>query len=313
MNSQKASVRLKYIQTQFNIPFIAIQEPMVRAIKIQRYKLKLGTQQCYSNCNNKIWLFWTNDLDVHILDDTEQQVICRALTQSSLVPIHLIIVFSKCTLDDCRGKDVGIYENRFTRGDNRGIPKTIWMILDMMLINEKREDVMRDITAFGDIYDEPKKPEQEIIDLEDIQSRDSNLEIRAVDSVLRQKAKANWLKDGDKNTTYFHSVIKKIRRKLNIQKIQDADGVWFEMNEKIASNSGHPSSPSLFVLSAELLFIMLKNIQEMRRYKGFHTGNFGPQINHLTFTDGIMIFMSSQIKTMNLIMMALTTYEATSG
>lgn len=83
--------------------------------------------------------------------------------------------------------------------------------------------------------------------------------------------------------------------------------------EENGLRQGHPSSPSLFVLSAELLFIMLKNIQEMRRYKGFHTGNFGPQINHLTFTDGIMIFMSSQIKTMNLIMMALTTYEATSG
>lgn len=76
---------------------------------------------------------------------------------------------------------------------------------------------------------------------------------------------------------------------------------------------GDPSSPSLFVLSAELLFIMLKNIQEMRGYKGFHMGNFEPQINHLAFIDGVMIFMSSQIKTMNLIMKALTTHEATSG
>lgn len=32
--------------------------------------------------------------------------------------------------------------------------------------------------------------------------------IKIQDAILRQKAKANWLKDGDKDTTFFHGVIK---------------------------------------------------------------------------------------------------------
>lgn len=106
--------------------------------------------------------------------------------------------------------------------------------------------------VFGDIYKEPRRLEQEIANLKNIQARDDIPDIRAEvneekakhiqflklqDSVLRQKAKANWLKEGDKNIAYFHSMIKGRRKKLNIQKIQDEDRLWREGNDKITEET----------------------------------------------------------------------------
>lgn len=43
--------------------------------------------------------------------------------------------------------------------------------------------------------------------------------MKAQDVALRQKAKTNWLKNRDKNTAYFRSVIKGRRKRLNIWRI----------------------------------------------------------------------------------------------
>ncbi|XP_059315692.1 uncharacterized protein LOC132066388 [Lycium ferocissimum] len=50
-----------------------------------------------------------------------------------------------------------------------------------------------------------------------------------------------------------------------------------------------------------------------RGYKGFYMAEHGPQINHLTFADDMIIFMSRHKKSIRLIMKTLATYEATSG
>lgn len=88
--------------------------------------------------------------------------------------------------------------------------------------------------AFGDIYEEPKRLEKHIAELEKELYLDHSAGKRAglnnckanylqflkiQEAVLRQKAKANWLKDGDRNTTYFHNTIKGRRKRLNIQRI----------------------------------------------------------------------------------------------
>ncbi|GJR74233.1 RNA-directed DNA polymerase, eukaryota, reverse transcriptase zinc-binding domain protein [Tanacetum coccineum] len=49
-------------------------------------------------------------------------------------------------------------------------------------------------------------------------------------SLLHQKAKINWLKDGDKNTAFFHSMIKARRNKNRVESIKDEDGNFYEGN-----------------------------------------------------------------------------------
>ncbi|KAA3483658.1 reverse transcriptase [Gossypium australe] len=51
-----------------------------------------------------------------------------------------------------------------------------------------------------------------------------NFEIDKDESYWKQKARVNWLKLGDRNTTFFHSVATQKRRKNCIQMLQDTDG-----------------------------------------------------------------------------------------
>ncbi|XP_060200398.1 uncharacterized protein LOC132628651 [Lycium barbarum] len=104
--------------------------------------------------------------------------------------------------------------------------------------------------TFGDIFKDVKEAEEQIEDLEKKHIANpsdetrSNLNktraefIRLVknqDEILRQKAKARWLKDGDKNTAYFHNVIKDRRRKLNLDSIMDNEGHRIEGHQNIAN------------------------------------------------------------------------------
>ncbi|GJV91772.1 RNA-directed DNA polymerase, eukaryota, reverse transcriptase zinc-binding domain protein [Tanacetum coccineum] len=46
--------------------------------------------------------------------------------------------------------------------------------------------------------------------------------------ILHQKAKVKWLKEEDKNTAFFHGIIKSKRRKNRVEYIKDDDGVSYE-------------------------------------------------------------------------------------
>lgn len=50
------------------------------------------------------------------------------------------------------------------------------------------------------------------------------------ESLLKQRSKVQWLKEGDSNTGYFHRVIKGRQNRKNIQKVLDSDNRSFEGN-----------------------------------------------------------------------------------
>ncbi|XP_060183608.1 uncharacterized protein LOC132613554 [Lycium barbarum] len=106
--------------------------------------------------------------------------------------------------------------------------------------------------AYGDIFRDAKEAEKRVNELEKKLTENNNVENRAnlnktkaefirllknQDEINRQKAKARWLQDGDKNTSYFHKVIKYRRRKLNIQSIQDNEGHTIEGHQSTATTT----------------------------------------------------------------------------
>ena len=56
--------------------------------------------------------------------------------------------------------------------------------------------------------------------------------VRDEDNLLRQKAKIEWLKEGDRNTKFFHKITKSRQHKSRIMTICDENGNSFE-NEKV--------------------------------------------------------------------------------
>lgn len=72
---------------------------------------------------------------------------------------------------------------------------------------------------------------------------------------------------------------------------------------------GDPISPALFVISVELLSIMLNRLYDNSRFTSFHIARQGLKINHLAFADDIILFVSGKRKTLRLVRKTLEKYK----
>lgn len=50
-----------------------------------------------------------------------------------------------------------------------------------------------------------------------------------------KKANIKWLKEGDKNTIFFHQAVKHRRQKLAINRIRDGNSIWLDKHDDIAN------------------------------------------------------------------------------
>ena len=53
-------------------------------------------------------------------------------------------------------------------------------------------------------------------------------------TILQQKTQMHWLKEGDANSKYFHSLIRGKRKRMSIHKILNDNGGWIQGDENIA-------------------------------------------------------------------------------
>ncbi|XP_071902725.1 uncharacterized protein [Coffea arabica] len=58
--------------------------------------------------------------------------------------------------------------------------------------------------------------------------------LRVQEEYWRQKARLQWLKDGDCNTRFFHASVREKRTKLAIHRIKDGEEAWVDDEEQIA-------------------------------------------------------------------------------
>ncbi|XP_069150536.1 uncharacterized protein [Solanum lycopersicum] len=76
---------------------------------------------------------------------------------------------------------------------------------------------------------------------------------------------------------------------------------------------GDPLSPALFILGAEAFSRQLNSLYNNHDYIGFQMDSKGPQINHLSFADDIIIFTSTDRLSLQSIMNTIRKYELTSN
>lgn len=63
---------------------IILQEPMVGPEKIDVFRRKLRYNYYFKNINNKIWIFWSDQVNFNLVQDKEQQVLCIISSQYTL-------------------------------------------------------------------------------------------------------------------------------------------------------------------------------------------------------------------------------------
>nr|XP_027064499.1 uncharacterized protein LOC113690699 [Coffea arabica] len=106
--------------------------------------------------------------------------------------------------------------------------------------------------SFGDIFKAVKEAERAVQEAEVAQEQDSSDSVQRALNVARerlrvtlvveegfwkQKARVRWLKDGDRNTKYFHAVVAERRSRAIIHRIRGPTGAWVESEDLIGKEA----------------------------------------------------------------------------
>ena len=76
---------------------IAILEPFANHSQLDFYRMKLLMDYCYSNSNNKILIFWSNDMKCKVVDMNQQLVTIEAQHEDCIDQFSITYVYAKCT------------------------------------------------------------------------------------------------------------------------------------------------------------------------------------------------------------------------
>ncbi|XP_049364733.1 uncharacterized protein LOC125829561 [Solanum verrucosum] len=79
----------------------------------------------------------------------------------------------------------------------------------------------------------------------------------------RQKASIHWFSEGDKNTKFFHGLVRGRRRRLNVQRIMKADGQWVERDNEVAAEALSFFQNQFAGCNLDNNFSLLQNIQPL--------------------------------------------------
>ncbi|KAG5612880.1 hypothetical protein H5410_024161 [Solanum commersonii] len=166
IRTKKANHRLQNLIKFHKVDFVAIFEPLLNMIKIDKYMKYFGYQHSISNLNGQIWLFWDGNFSTSIIDNTEQQITIKMPNIGIGKDIYItagpwcisgdfnVILdpnekvggrphrmtksydFSSC-MDACKMSDLGFNGLKFTWCNNRIPRKRIWKRLDRCFDNHQ--------------------------------------------------------------------------------------------------------------------------------------------------------------------------------
>jgi hypothetical protein len=61
-----------------------------------------------------------------------------------------------------------------------------------------------------------------------------NVLLKKEEKMWRQRSRSTWLKEGDRNTKYFHGRASQRRRRNNIKGVRDQAGIWQDNDDQVA-------------------------------------------------------------------------------
>ncbi|WMV30192.1 hypothetical protein MTR67_023577 [Solanum verrucosum] len=96
INTKRALERLQTLKKAHNLSIIAIVEPFADQSHIAIVKLQLQMDQAVSNPNGKIWLFWSTNVTVQVLEKHDQHIIVTFQHTTLRDKFMMSFVYAKC-------------------------------------------------------------------------------------------------------------------------------------------------------------------------------------------------------------------------
>ncbi|KAH0773495.1 hypothetical protein KY290_010632 [Solanum tuberosum] len=79
-----------------NLSMIAILEPFAENTQINKYKIQLNMDKAFFNKNGKIWIFWNEDMDCHIIEAEDQHITCSLEHIEVKDKFMISFIYAKC-------------------------------------------------------------------------------------------------------------------------------------------------------------------------------------------------------------------------
>ncbi|TMW83798.1 hypothetical protein EJD97_000710, partial [Solanum chilense] len=93
LGSLERLINLRKIQ---KLSMIAVLEPFANNSQLELYRMKLMMDFCYSNSNNKIWLFWSTEVQSKVIDMDQQAITCEVKHEDCKDHFIITYVYAKC-------------------------------------------------------------------------------------------------------------------------------------------------------------------------------------------------------------------------
>lgn len=142
--------RIKRLLRLHRFSLLALFEPMIPAARITDIQHQLHFDHCLFSHTNKIWQFWTNDLRVNLLDNSDQYLHAEILDAQDIFLSFLTVVYAKCSRSD----RISLWASLLSLGQHIDSLQRPWLVGgDFNAISSLEEHVGRSSPDLGSMRD----------------------------------------------------------------------------------------------------------------------------------------------------------------
>ncbi|XP_071902080.1 uncharacterized protein [Coffea arabica] len=219
---------------ELRLLLVGVCEPKLSKCEADSIRQKLNFDYVVCNASGELWVFFSSPVGGQCMRD-ERQRLWEGLLQDKPGQGPWCVV-GDFNLIISGSEKKGGRQFRLAEG------------LELSQFMNEEGYLMQVSQVFGDVFENVRKGEAAVAEAEmRVQvdfSDEAHLELQQVQANLNrqsaieeqfwsQKARVKWLQHGDRNSRYFHSVVKQRRFQSRIHKIQDSEGGWVMDDEGI--------------------------------------------------------------------------------
>ncbi|XP_060177887.1 uncharacterized protein LOC132607827 [Lycium barbarum] len=147
VNSQQAFHRVQMLHRHHKFSIIALMEPFLHVRNIQGFRSRLGMRYAHHNCNGKIWFFRNDNIDVEVIQDTDQQITVKLNFQEDNKILMTTMIYAKCESLE----RISLWHNLYNLADQMEVP---WLVGGDFNVIMHEDEKIGGLPVYPDEYED---------------------------------------------------------------------------------------------------------------------------------------------------------------